>query len=158
MKIFDIILLGCSATLFMDLYNFILKKLFGIRSLDYRLVGRWLLYLPQGQLFHHTIIQTPAIKSELMLGWLVHYLIGILFAVIFIACLDQFDYPTFLLAIGFGVFTVIIPFFLMQPCFGFGIASNQLVHPWKLRFKSLGNHIVFGLGLYLSIQLLYFTH
>jgi hypothetical protein len=36
----------------------------------------------------------------------------------------------------------------MQPAFGFGIASSKLPHPNLLRLKSLGTHLIYGIGLY----------
>jgi hypothetical protein len=42
----------------------------------------------------------------------------------------------------------------MQPAFGFGIASSKLPNPNLLRLKSLGTHLIYGLGLYVSAILL----
>ncbi|GHB39024.1 hypothetical protein GCM10007094_30620 [Pseudovibrio japonicus] len=43
------LLLGIGATIFMDLVAWVRLRYFSIPSLDYRLVGRWLLCIPLGQ-------------------------------------------------------------------------------------------------------------
>ncbi|MCC7094423.1 MAG: DUF2938 family protein, partial [Ignavibacteriaceae bacterium] len=45
-------------------------------------------------------------------------------------------------------------FFIMQPAFGLGIASSKLPNPNLLRLKSLGTHLMYGIGLYVSAVLL----
>ena len=40
--------------------------------------------------------------------------------------------------------------FLLQPLMGAGLASSRTATPWRNRLRSLLNHLVFGLGLYLS--------
>lgn len=42
----------------------------------------------------------------------------------------------------------------MQPAMGAGIAAANTPTPWKNRLRSLANHAVFGLGLYLAAALL----
>lgn len=157
MKTIEVLLVGCGATLFMDVYGFILKKSFGIHSLDYRLVGRWLIYMSKAKFVHHTIIQASHVKYEKELGWLSHYLIGILFSALFIEYVTPFSLPTLVLALGFGLVTVLVPFLIMQPCLGFGLAASQTPSPWVARFKSIGHHLIFGLGLYLSFQIYHYV-
>jgi hypothetical protein len=38
----------------------------------------------------------------------------------------------------------------MQPSFGLGIASSKTTNPKQARLRSVMNHSVFGLGLYLT--------
>ncbi|MEZ5314574.1 MAG: DUF2938 family protein, partial [Thermoanaerobaculia bacterium] len=38
------LIIGCGATLFMDLWNLFLRRAFGIPSLDLCLLGRWILH------------------------------------------------------------------------------------------------------------------
>jgi len=147
--------IGIGATLAIDIWVSVLK-LFKIKSLDYRYVGRWLGNIPKGKLFHNKIQDTPQIPHELIIGWTVHYLIGITFAFILVAVygISWLDQPSFLPAIVIGLVTAFAPFFIMQPAFGFGIASSKLPSPNLLRLKSLGTHLIYGIGLYLSAILL----
>src|SRR5467141_3465460 len=58
--------------------------------------------------------------------------------------------PTVLPAMILGLATLAIPFFVMQPSFGLGIAASKTPNPTQARLRSLMNHAVFGLGLYIS--------
>ncbi len=49
------IAIGIGATLLMDLWNLFLKRAFGIASLNYCLLGRWLRHMPGGTLRHASI-------------------------------------------------------------------------------------------------------
>jgi hypothetical protein len=55
-----------------------------------------------------------------------------------------------LLALLYGIGTVVFPFFILQPSLGLGIASSRTPKPMQARLKSLMTHTVFGVGLYLS--------
>jgi len=145
------LVIGVGATLAIDLWVTLLK-LFKIKSLDYRYVGRWIGYFLKGKFFHNNIMKTPPIKGELFLGWTVHYLIGITFAFVLVAIFGTswLGRPSIFPAIIIGLITAAAPLFIMQPAFGFGIASSKLPNPNMRRFKSLLTHLVYGIGLYLS--------
>jgi hypothetical protein len=153
--ILKILAIGISATLAIDIWVSFLK-LFKINSLDYRYVGRWIGNFPKGKYFHNKIQDTQPIPHELILGWTVHYLIGITFAFILVAVygISWLDKPSLLPAIIIGLITAAGPFFIMQPAFGFGIASSKLPSPNLLRLKSLGTHLIYGIGLYVSAILI----
>lgn len=86
-----------------------------------------------------------------MVGWIAHYLIGITFAITFVALVgnDWLQRPMLLSALAFGVGTVLMPFSIMQPAFGLGFAASKTPNPAQARFRSLMNHASFGVGLYL---------
>jgi hypothetical protein len=145
------ILIGLGATLTFDLWGLFLKYAFHIRPSDICLVGRWLRYMPEGTFNHSNIVSAPRKSAECAIGWIAHYLIGITFAFIFLEVVGDpwLQRPTFIPAIGFGVFTVLAPFFIMQPSFGFGFAASKTSNPAQARLRSLMNHTAFGVGLYL---------
>ena len=142
--------MGIGATLLMDLWNKFLKRAFGIPSLDYCLLGRWLRHMPAGTLTHADISAAPPKPRECTVGWLAHYTIGVVFALVFVrlASGDWLERPTALPAVLYGVATVVFPFFVMQPSLGFGIAGARTRDPTRARVKSLATHTVFGIGLY----------
>jgi hypothetical protein len=75
----------------------------------------------------------------------------VLFAAVFVVVVAPGGWlarPTLLPAFLFGVVTVVFPLFVMQPSLGLGMASSRAHRPAQARLKSLGTHIVFGLGLY----------
>ena len=121
--------IGIGATLMLDLWNFLLG-LFGIKSLDYRFVGRWIGNFVNGKFYHSNIMITPPVHNELFIGWTAHYLIGISFScALFIVGNGWLEKPLLVPAIIIGLATVIAPLFIMQPALGFGIASSNLPNP-----------------------------
>lgn len=147
--------IGIGATIVMDVWSLILNKC-GSSTLNYALVGRWIIYFRQKKFYHQNIAKAAPVKGELVLGWLSHYVIGIIFSILFIGLIDVswLHNPTALPALIFGVITVIFPFFIMQPCMGAGFAAAKTVTPFKNRLKSLLTHTIFGFGLYLSAIML----
>ncbi|MNC95445.1 hypothetical protein D3C83_125650 [compost metagenome] len=51
---------------------------------------------------------------------------------------------------AFGLATVLVPYLVMQPAFGLGIAASRTKNPGAARLKSLMTHAIFGLGLFVS--------
>src|SRR5215210_1187061 len=148
--ILSAIVLGFGASLLMDLWNLFLRRGFSIPSLNYCLLGRWLRHMPEGTLRHANITAAAQKPFECTVGWIAHYSIGIVFALVFIVLTsgDWLARPTLLPALLYGIATVAFPFFIMQPSLGFGIAASRTPKPWQARLKSLATHTVFGLGLY----------
>ena len=144
--------MGIGATLLMDLWNLVLKRAFGIPSLSYCLLGRWLRHMPHGTVRHASIGAAAPMPFECRVGWLAHYSIGVTFALAFVAIAsrDWLARPTLPPALLFGIVTVVVPFLTMQPAFGLGVAASRTPKPWQARLKSLATHTVFGVGLYLA--------
>jgi hypothetical protein len=150
----EIILIGIGATILMDLWLALLKRM-GVKTLNMAFIGRWAGHLAQGRLAHQAIAAAPAIAGERALGWLVHYATGVAFAAALVAVAGHgwLLAPSVGPALAVGVATVGAPLFVMQPSMGLGIASSKTPAPLKNCLRSLANHAVFGLGLYLSALL-----
>lgn len=146
------LLLGIGATIFMDVYAVVMKKLFNIPSLDYALLGRWIGSFPKGVFSHPNIMQATPVKNERALGWLAHYTIGVSFAFVLLLIwgIEWLSAPTLLPALIIGVGTTVFPYFMMQPAFGFGIAGSKTPKPSTVRIKSLMTHTIYGIGLYVA--------
>jgi len=144
------IVVGVGATLIVDLWTLILKRAFNIPSLSYCLVGRWLCHMP-GTIRHVSIAAAAPRRAECLVGWIAHYVTGIVFALAFVALAPAgwLARPTFSIALAFGIGTVLFPFLVMQPALGLGIAASKTADPARARLKSLATHAVFGAGLYL---------
>ncbi|MDR0230068.1 MAG: DUF2938 domain-containing protein [Flavobacteriaceae bacterium] len=146
------IIIGVGATLFMDLYALINKRLFKIPSLDYAIVGRWIGHFKEGKFVHQNILLASPISGERVIGWCAHYLIGITFALLLLLVtgIEWVVQPTFVPAFLVGLLTTVAPFFLMQPAFGFGIAASKTPRPTIARVRSLMTHTIYGVGLYIA--------
>lgn len=148
--------IGIGATALLDLWALVLNRVFGIPLANWAMVGRWFAYLPRGRFMHDTIADTPPVANELAIGWIMHYLIGALFAaiVIMIWGLDWARNPTLLPALIVGVVTVGCGWFILQPGMGFGLAASKRPNANQVRLIGLINHVVFGLGLWLAALLM----
>ena len=151
LSLISAILIGLGATLTTDLWALFLNRAFKIPTPNYCLVGRWLRTMPEGIFRHSNIAFAPEKSAECTVGWITHYMIGITFAIAFVALAGNnwLQHPTLIPAIIFGVVTVLMPFFIMQPSFGLGLAASKTSNPAQARLRSLMNHIAFGVGLYL---------
>jgi hypothetical protein len=145
-------LIGVGATAFLDVTAILRKKVFGTPMPDYGLVGRWFAWMPRGRFRHDAIAASAPMRGERIIGWAAHYLIGIAFAGLLIAVwgLDWVSNPTPGPALIVGVGTVIMPFVLMQPGMGAGLAGRRTPRPMAARMRSLVTHTMFGLGLYFA--------
>jgi hypothetical protein len=154
-RLLGAIVIGLGATLLIDLWALLLRRGFGIPSLNLCLLGRWILHMP-GTIVHRSIAAASPRRLECPFGWLAHYSIGTMLALSFVALSSAswLEQPTLFPAVVFGVATTVMPFFVMQPALGFGIASSKTPKPGQARLKSLATHTVFGVGLYLSALLL----
>lgn len=147
--------IGIGATAGIDVWNLALKRLFDIRSLDYCLLGRWVCHLPRGIVRHRSIAVAPRVQGECPVGWTAHYAIGVMLALTFVLMEpDWMERPTWRPALFYGIATVALPFFILQPALGLGVASSATPNPSVARLKSLTTHGVYGLGLHFSAYVL----
>lgn len=151
--LFDIIAVGVIATIILDLWLVFLQgRVLGAPFTGFNTVGRWVSYFPQGRFVHDDISKVAPAPHEMILGWIVHYLVGILFAAILIITFGAawLTHPSLIPALLVGVFSLIAPFCIMQPAFGLGFAASKTPKPWTARLRSFTGHTVFGLGLYIG--------
>jgi hypothetical protein len=148
------VLTGTGATMVMDIWIEARKRLFGIPSPGWGLVGRWFAHLARGRFRHDAIAATPAVGGERLIGWAAHYVVGIAFAGVLLAVwgLEWARHPTLAPAIIVGITSVAAPFLVMQPGMGAGIAARRTARPGAARLQSLITHAIFGLGLYAAAR------
>jgi hypothetical protein len=148
----SVLLIGTGATAATDVWSVLRKKLFGIASPNWALVGRWIAHMPRGRFRHESMAAAAAVRGERVIGWLAHYTIGIAFAGALVALggREWLRAPTPGPALLIGVVSVLAPFLIMQPGMGAGIAASRTPRPAAARLQSLLTHTIFGLGLYVS--------
>lgn len=153
--IYTAIITGLGATFIMDLWALFVRRAFNIALPNYCFVGRWIRYMPAGTFTHTNIAATPALSAECLTGWIFHYLTGVSYALLLLilASGSWYENPTLLPALLVGIGTVLIPYFIMQPSFGLGIAAAKTPRPTQARLRSLMAHTSFGAGIYLSAYL-----
>lgn len=144
-------LIGIGATAVMDAWLMFLKRC-GVQTLSMAFIGRWVGHLARGQVRHAPIARAEPVPGELALGWLMHYLTGVVFAALLLAIegIAWGRSPTLLPAFAVGLATVAVPLLLIQPAMGAGLLARKTPTPRANCLRSLANHGVFGLGLYLA--------
>jgi hypothetical protein len=152
---FRIMLIGCGATLVLDVWLILLKRL-GVPIQSFAYIGRWVGHMFHGRFQHVSISKALPVSNELLLGCIVHYGIGMAFAGLLVALFGTSwtANPAWAPALLVGIGTVVAPFFVMQPAMGSGIAGSRTPAPWISRIRSVMNHAVFGLGLYLTARII----
>ena len=146
------VVVGLGATLVMDACALLLARVASLPAANYCLVGRWLRHMPTGTFTHASIAAAAPQRAECAVGWIAHYVIGAAYALVLVALVSArwLAEPTVLPAVLFGIGSVIVPYLVMQPAFGLGIAASRTPRPTQARLRSLVAHALFGVGLYVS--------
>ena len=144
------VMIGVGATLVMDLWALLLRRCFGVASLDLALLGRWIGHFARGRFRHASIARAASVDNEHVIGWTAHYTIGVAFAALLLAIwgLEWLSRPTLIPALIVSSATLVAPFFVMQPAMGAGIAASRTPRPNAARLRSIVTHTVYGVGLY----------
>lgn len=144
------IIIGLAATIAMDVWAVLLYLFLGQSKPNWAPAGRWFHRVARGHFIHQDISAIEAFPQEQAVGWFGHYLVGVLYGVIFALIVggNWFLTPTFLPAWIFGIVTIGAGWFIMQPGMGFGIAASRTPNPNKVRFLNFAAHTVFALGMY----------
>lgn len=145
------VFIGIGATAVLDLWLAALKRL-GVPTGSFALIGRWVAHMARGKFSHAAIAKAEPVNIELAIGWVTHYAVGIAFAAVLVALQGSgwVQQPTFVPAFLTGVATVAMPLFVMQPAMGSGFAASKTPTPLRNCARSVANHAVFGIGLYLA--------
>lgn len=146
---------GIGATVFTDVIG-VLRQGWGATNGFYSLVGRWIGSLPRAGFAHDDIRTSPPVVAEAVLGWAAHALLGVMFGIGFALLFGApaLEAPQLWQGLSFGLGTVLVPWLVFQPLFGWGFAMSRAPEPWKMRMKGMITHSVFGLGLWLSALVL----
>jgi hypothetical protein len=149
--IVQVALIGIGATALMDAWLALLGRL-GVRTSSFALVGRWAGHLLRGTFAHADIARAAPVAGERAWGWLVHYATGVAFAAVLVAVqgLDWASEPTLGPALVTGIVTVLAPLLVLQPAMGAGVFATRTPAPLANVTRSVANHAVFGVGLYVS--------
>ena len=146
------VLLGVAGAALMDAWAWVARRAFGVRGLDYALLGRWIGHMPSGRLVHHRIAAAAPVRGERPLGWLAHYSIGVAFAFVLVLVWGSawVESPTIGPPFVIAFATILAPWLVMQPAMGAGIAASRTPDPRATRIRNLATHAAYGTGLYLA--------
>ena len=158
--------IGLIATIFMDLLNVIFSKIGVLNAGNIKQIGLFpYAFLEKINLItiSEAFTKSPALVPT---GILLHIFIGIAYGYFFIILLNHFSkfvvssnkeinfLNTFYLALGFGWFTTIAPFLIMQPTLGLGFFAMESQNAFKSIMTTLFNHSMFGVGLWIGVKVI----
>lgn len=145
--------MGVVATASSDVWQQIQKPITGIPAANWPVTGRWVIGLFEGRLFDPAIGTRPGIKGEAIVGWAFHYLIGIIYAAIYLTLVYALanTIPTLFNGLIFGLATLAAPFLFMKPALGAGFFGLKAPKPAEGIFLSVTAHAFFGIGLYWGV-------
>lgn len=136
----------------MDLWAVIQNRVWNLPLPNWAMPGRWFAHLFKGKIFHEDIRQADEAPGELVLGWLFHYGVGVVYGILFLFLVGMqwLKEPDFFSAWVFAIATIAGGWFILQPGMGLGLAGNNISAPWKSRALGLIGHKAFGSGLWAS--------
>lgn len=145
----NMIVSGVFATVVFDIWQRLLQAATGIPPTNWGIVGRWFGHIPRGRLVHESMADAAPVANEAVLGWFMHYLIGIGYGVVYVGMMVAlFDGPTLLNGFLFGLASVVVPWFMFQPCLGLGFMGSRAPNPNIPRYTALAAHCLYGVALY----------
>jgi hypothetical protein len=149
MTLLEVFLSGVVATVALDLWQRLLKLTFGLPPTSWALVGRWTRQALAGRPFPGAVASLPAQPGELRLGWIVHYVVGVGYGVVYVLGLRAlgFDPDSWVTGLVFGLASVAVPWFFFMPAMGAGLMARNTPKPALACTLALAGHTVFGLGL-----------
>ena len=149
MTVLNIIIVGVFSCLVFDLFQRILKAMFGIPPSNWALVGRWLLgLLTSGQLMAQSLADQHPRQNEHVAGWCLHYAVAVLYAAFYWALMEAGIVNAGLRdGLIFGIASVCVPWFFFMPVMGNGIMGHKTANPPFACFMALVMHSVFGAAL-----------
>lgn len=148
-------LAGIIGTMVMDSTNSVLRRLYIIRSINLRGIGRLAHGWVRGKFIHDGKTPLLPVKNELLKGIIAHYSIGATFGVFFaiVIVLAKLKLGFILSAIVFGIVSTSAVWFAHFPALGWGIMGLKAPET-KWALTSLVNHINYAIGLAIGMNLL----
>ena len=138
-----------------DLFQISLNFGYGIDKPKWNLLGRYFLGYKESKFIRKNLIDDEELENELLWGYFFHYLIGIIYGIVFVILnFLLFNYPSILLAYIFGFSTVLGAWcFLMPFAYNLGFFASKSEQRINLLTQNLIAHFVFGTGLFIGLYI-----
>lgn len=148
--VMNMIVAGVFATVVLDVWQRLLHAATGIPPTNWGMIGRWFGHMPRGRFVHTAIGEAEPVAGEAAIGWIMHYLIGVIYGVVYVGLFTVVlgGAPTLVNGFLFGLASVVIPWFVMQPCLGLGAMGAKAPNPNIPRYTALSAHGIYGVALY----------
>lgn len=147
---------GLVGAVFMDIVETYLSR-FGINSgVNATHIGKWVLGLLQGRVYHANIDASAASNHELPIAAIFHYIVG--------GGVVALGYPAIMLffatvepvwhiplSLLFGLMTCVLPWFILMPAIGKGVFGRTMPLDARPVLAPILSHLGYGLGLGLTV-------
>ncbi|MBL8700847.1 MAG: DUF2938 family protein [Alphaproteobacteria bacterium] len=145
----EMIVSGVVATVFLDVWQRILRAMTGLPTANWALTGRWFVNAFRGKFMHSPIAAAPAEPNELAIGWTGHYIVGAAYGFVYVPLMRHVlgIEPSLLNGLVFGIASTIVPWFFFMPAMGAGVLARNTPKPLVGCLQALGSHTAFGAGL-----------
>lgn len=150
----QILVAGVVGTAILDLWQRVYHLATGLPPSNWAMIGRWVGHFRDGQFVQADIGKATPVPNEAALGWIVHYVVGIGYAAVYLLLMRcVFAAPPDLVsALVFGAVSVGVTWFVMEPILGAGAMAGHV--PAAVRAKVVGqdftSHLSIGFGIYLG--------
>lgn len=143
-------------TVALDVWALVLKRVFDVPATSWAMVGRWIGNMPKGQFVQKSISTATPIRGESATGWGAHYIIGIGYGMPLVGLWGSkwLAHSNVLPPMILAICLLVLPYFVMMPGMGMGLAASRTPRPNVARLKSVASHSIFGLGMYATALLL----
>mgnify|MGYP001386943247 FL=1 len=155
MLIFQGLISGIIATIIFDLFNISLKFAYNIDKPKWNFLGRYFLGYKEGRYIRKSLQEDDDVENELLWGYIIHYLIGIIYGLFYVFInLLIFDYPSLLIAYVVGFITVLGAWcYLMPFAYNLGFFASKSDQQFKTLTQNLIGHFIFGTGLFIGFYI-----
>lgn len=145
-------LVGIGGTIVLDLHAALMARVFGMPATNWAMVGRWIGHMPGGRFVQRGIGTAQPVSGELAIGWGFHYAVGVAYGLLLVAIWGAgwLREPTLAPPLILALALLVLPWFVMMPGMGMGVAAGRTPLPSAARLKSVASHGVFGIGMYLT--------
>ncbi|MDC3234462.1 DUF2938 domain-containing protein [Candidatus Puniceispirillum sp.] len=150
----QIVIVGVFACFVFDVWQRFFHWFTAIPPSNWAIVGRWAIGLmTNGQLMVRDLDFRPVRRNELSVGWLVHYVIAVVYAAIFMLLIKANILAAgFADGLFFGMISVVVPWFFFLPCLGKGIMGRLTPNPPLVCALALMMHSIFGAAIGLGFS------
>ena len=151
---------GIVGSVFMDITEAKMSKL-GISSgVKGTYIGRWVQGILGGVFHHQDIAKSQPVKNEARIGQIFHFVVGggvvALFYPVFLSVIDfGFSSNHLMMSLVFGLFTSVLPWFILMPSFGWGLFGSKAPVGSRPVLSPILSHIPYGLGIGITFIMFY---
>jgi hypothetical protein len=109
------VLIGIGGTVVLDLWATLLWRFFGVPATNWAMVGRWVGHMPRGHFIHENIGKAAPVSGEHATGWVVHYVIGIVYGLLLVGLwgVEWLRQPTLLPPMILALALLVAPYFII---------------------------------------------